>query len=1159
MKRSFDPVLNATITRDDYGKTRAIRFLSAAGSSDTAEMRSAKSHLRALAGTLDIDMSKLAELDRDASFLEPVKADPSFRLADVKSFFDTTTYVYVQTHQNTPVWGAGITITVGDETGQPLSVVDTSASGVNAALPASRDIARYRKLFSAGIKGPGAATSSKQALSAATGQLRDILGTGLTNYGKGKDQPMPELISGRFYVYQIDRARRQHDHPEAASAQPQPDSDPHEVDDLPTLPLPPLSAKSRDKSWQLVAELIIRLPFEGHPMNWRLLVGVSTGEILYMRALTSHVNGLVFTYDPITSTGNTGNDAGQPNAVLNPLRDDVELLGLDPAVGGVQSLTGEFVQVTNVHNPNIAPPTQPTGTDFDFDVRTDQFSAVNAYYHQDRFFRLVQDLGFSLNSYFDGTSFPIDADHRGFGGANNAHCIGDGDGIDHTCYGLIDNTGGNPVGNASEWSVVLHELGGHGILYDHVNSANFGFSHSAGDSFAIILNDFGSEWHNGGAIDRFIRSPFRQNLRRSDRDPAAGWSWGGSQDDGSYRSEQILSTTLFRVYRSIGGDSTDLTRREFSAHLMTYLMLRAVGTLSPATNPNSPAGFLDALLTADTGHWTTRGISGGAYAKVLEWSFELQGLDGGDPPLVDVYIDDGRGGEYEYTDDHRATVAIWNRHAADAGATHQDPVIGTNFAYVRIKNRGSSVANQVAVRGFHCQPLAGHIWPIDFAAMDTPEIAAPTIQPNDAEEIIVGPFEWVPNPNEDGDDTMMIVVSAEGDADHADKYHAGRTIEDWRLVPNDNNIAMRTVRLRPRLVTALPNAGAFGNACVGTNRDVTLTLSNSGFNTLSITNILSSSAEFLVPDVQAYPIIIGSGDSIDVTLRFRPTSFGNKSATITVLSNDPGGARVLNISGEAAAPRLVSIIADNGDFGDTCVGDVTDRMVTLSNSARCPLTISNIVSSSAEFVVPQVISFPIIVGAGDSVQVPIRFQPTSLGAKAGTLTISSDDPAGAKTIRVSGTAPSGELTVTGSTCIGGVKACCVGERVLTLSNTGPCPLHIQHVGLQRSSKYWKLVNNPFPATLAPGAALDLLIRYKGEEKCPRAQAVVIKSDDPACPERVLDLLAYTVWQPRSGKGCDCGKPGCEVCSDCCCDAGCTPQSLDACCFDDDCEDDGDAC
>ncbi|MEW8106394.1 MAG: hypothetical protein AB2801_15395 [Candidatus Thiodiazotropha endolucinida] len=65
---------------------------------------------------------------------------------------------------------------------------------------------------------------------------------------------------------------------------------------------------------------------------------------------------------------------------------------------------------------------------------------------------------------------------------------------------------------------------------------------------------------------------------------------------------------------------------------------------------------------------------------------------------------------------------------------------------------------------------------------------------------------------------------------------------------------------------------------------------------------------------------------------------------------------------------------------------------------------------------------------------------------------------------------------------------------------------------------------------------------------------MIKSDDPEHPETTLDLLAYTVWEKTPSKErCECG------CNECCCERGCTPQSLDACCFDEDRAGEDDAC
>ena len=62
---------------------------------------------------------------------------------------------------------------------------------------------------------------------------------------------------------------------------------------------------------------------------------------------------------------------------------------------------------------------------------------------------------------------------------------------------------------------------------------------------------------------------------------------------------------------------------------------------------------------------------------------------------------------------------------------------------------------------------------------------------------MVGPFQWTPVANGLGHDCMLMIVSATGDASNVDNITAGEVIEDWRLVPNDNNIAQRNVVLVP--------------------------------------------------------------------------------------------------------------------------------------------------------------------------------------------------------------------------------------------------------------------------------------------------------------------------------------------------------------------------
>lgn len=893
MKTTYDPSIKATVTLDAAGRIRGINHLDEYREIEHLRGRAAAAtYVRDIAGKLNIVREQLQSLEQAVSYLDPQERGIEYRFSEQKVSFDSTTYAYYQTYLNTPVWAAGVSVTIKQAPTRVVAATDTSQQGIDAKMPSAEAIERYRRLFATGekIDSPPSQPKARRVEAAAVASsdlLPEILGKAAKASKALKDEEAtPRLIRGRFFIYRYDAAKRTHD-------------DPHPFHQPlcgtpPTLPLLHVSKSIRDGGWYLVAELVFRLPYEGERMNWRMLVEVESNTILYLRALASGVNGLVFTYDPITSTGTATNTADKSNAVLNPHRDDEPLANLNPPTGmpSTQSLQGTWATLAEIKTPTVVAPTRPAGSDFDiWDARTNEFAAVNAYYHTDRFFRLVADLGFSLTgagAYFDGTAFPVEVDHRGLGNNVNGHCIGDGDGIDHTCYALADaGDTANPIGIATDWRVVLHELGGHGILYDHVGGPNFTFAHSAGDSFAMILNDFVSKWHDSPTIDRFVLAPFVTFFeRRSDRAhndsgvisvsltsggsgytsvptvtisggggsgakalavlsggavgglgvtyhgtgytsaPAVtitggggtgatgtatigNWAWGGTADLGGYLSEQILSTTMFRAYRSIGGDSSSVARREFAARCMVYLMLRAVGSMTPASlgaggTANTPAGFLSALIAADAGNWTSEGVFGGAYKKVLTWAFEKQNLNSGNPPSIDVYIDDGRAGEYQYQPVHWATTTIWNRRNADGLDGHEEPALldsggmpAINYAYVTIKNRGTSIANNVIVKGYHCKPLAGVLWPNDLQPMTTAQLSAGTLQPNGTEEKKVGPFEWTPVTNAWGHDCMLMIVSATGDPSNVDNFTAGEVVEDWRLVPNDNNVGQRNVVLAP--------------------------------------------------------------------------------------------------------------------------------------------------------------------------------------------------------------------------------------------------------------------------------------------------------------------------------------------------------------------------
>jgi hypothetical protein len=830
MKVIFDPNLKAELYLDDSGRVTYIDQSNMPWASNKENpLLASIDYLNQIADLLRVPKEQLKNIHQQVSFLEPTEQGIEYRLLEEKRLFDSSTISFYQTYLNVPVWQAGFTVTVKSNPYRIISAVNTSQEGLNAKLPAEEIIDRHEKLFNMAELNNQIRKlelgEEREEFSETADFVRSLIDrtklrkesretsrNGIKD--KGDDA---ELIRGRLYVYKYDEKNRL---PHHTKQQLKPENAKEEEESMPVLPLPPVDEKIEEGQYYLVAETTFSFTTdEFGDINWLALVELETDSVLYLRALAASVNGMVFKYDPITATGDTAASSNQSNNVLNPFRVSEMLPNLNRPPVDAQLLTGKYANVTNVEDPNIVPPTNPSNTDFDYFVRTNDFAAVNSYYHVDRFFALMENLGFMVSTYFNNTTFPIRVDHRGMGNASantiNAHFVGDGmGGIGHLCYALNDESNTtDPVGRACDWWVHLHELG-HAALYEHVNSGRLGFSHSAGDSLAAIVNDPESQ-----SPDRFLYAPWRPlTNRRFDRQVAEGWAWGGhtDKDNGDYGSEQILATTLFRVYRSIGGGDTRLARRQFASRMMTYLILRTISTLTPSTNPNNPEGFANALMAVDLLNWTTEGVYGGAYNKVIRWSFEKQGLYQapgaptpvtipGQPPQVDVYIDDGRGGEYPYQPVHWNNTSIWNRRSPDGMTLHQEPALdATNFAYVKIKNRGTQKANNVGVRGYHCRPSAGVVWPNDFQPLTTAALPAGTLDANNSEEKIVGPFQWTPITNAFGHDCMLMIVSAgEGDEtlsrdpSNIDKLKPGEFIPDWRLVPNDNNIGQRNVNPVP--------------------------------------------------------------------------------------------------------------------------------------------------------------------------------------------------------------------------------------------------------------------------------------------------------------------------------------------------------------------------
>jgi zinc metalloprotease ZmpB len=759
-----------TIVRNEYGEVVFVQapapsILESAATLSTPQ-GAAEHYLKSLQADLGLQATRLAgDPAREAAVDVPVAEFQS-----EKDIAGTKVVVYQQSVLGLEVFGARLGMQIN---GDSLAL-ESVQSSMHATVKVENPDARAED---------GPAKVSRAALA-------KLLGFEL-----------PDMDSARInrqvvLRYEPDQREEAHDH-EGCLGGP--------GVKLPHLPKPKLKGLKKGQHY-ICNELLFRAAMaKGEPqVNWRALVEPKSGEVLYIRALVACATGLVFDRDPQTQTG-AAVTASATNAVLNPFRSAVTLAGLTAATP--QTLSGNYVRIAERSNPVQGAPTvpMPSGA-FAFDAQTEAFNAVNAYHHCDALFRTMEDFGFNVPGYFNGTSFPVPVDFRALGDGINARAPGNatGTGLEELLFGKL--TSGQTIGIATDNRVVWHEFG-HALLWDHVNSPNFGFAHSAGDSLAVILNDPGS-----AAADRFLTFPWTTAssgiTRRHDRAIADGWAWFGPEYDTNYRGEQILSTTLFRFYRAIGGDAAELATRRRAAEVSAFLIFKAIGLLTAMTPV--PEVFVGHLQTADRTTPAFKGIPGGALHKVIRWAFEKQGLfqpaaapglpltvnREGNPPEVDVYIDDGRHGEYTYQPNHWSCADMWVRRRPDGGLTHQNPLVGfKSYMYVRVKNRGLQPAQNVRVDAYHAFPGTGLAFPDDWMAMDTATLSAPgPLAPGAS--VILGPFKFVPSVV--GHECLMAISHADGDPGNDTTIQG--TIPEHRFVPFDNNIGQRNITpVRPTL------------------------------------------------------------------------------------------------------------------------------------------------------------------------------------------------------------------------------------------------------------------------------------------------------------------------------------------------------------------------
>jgi len=223
------------------------------------------------------------------------------------------------------------------------------------------------------------------------------------------------------------------------------------------------------------------------------------------------------------------------------------------------------------------------------------------------------------------------------------------------------------------------------------------------------------------------------------------------------------------------------------------------------------------------------------------------------------------------------------------------------------------------------------------------------------------------------------------------------------------NVPLSGTGTTPAAVSLAPGSLSFSLQLVGTTSAAqTVTLTNTGGATLNITSYAISGP---FSRSNNCPSALAGGSSCTISISFSPVARGAASGSLNITDDASGSPQSVSLSGTGGA-TLASVSPTSLSFSNQPLLSVSAaQQVTLTNVGDFAVNLSGI-SATGDFI--QTNNCGTSVAAGASCAVSVTFAPTSVGARAGTLTFSDNASGNPQTVGLTGTGVDFSISVSPS-------------------------------------------------------------------------------------------------------------------------------------------------
>ena len=326
--------------------------------------------------------------------------------------------------------------------------------------------------------------------------------------------------------------------------------------------------------------------------------------------------------------------------------------------------------------------------------------------------------------------------------------------------------------------------------------------------------------------------------------------------------------------------------------------------------------------------------------------------------------------------------------------------------------------------------------------------------------------------------------------------------------PGTNDVLVSGSGIAP-VMTLSTNSLDFGSNTVNTaSQPQSLFVLNSGNAALSISGVTLSGVnpgDFRIALNGCLGADLSPGKSCEIDLSFLTTTTLPRAALLTITSTAANSPQVVTLSG-TGAPPAPSVCASGALFGDQFVGTTSKvHSVTITNCGTATLFITNIVSSTSEYIVSSGACSNDSILAGGTCAFGVSFAPTNSGSRSGTLTINDNALGSPHHVSLSGTGvpPVPLVCVAGTLAFGNQFVGSTSSESVTITNCGLGTLVVSNAFITGvNSNDFAIVTPPSCPSVVPNGACNIGITFAPTTNGLRTAQLVITNSAPSSPDTV---------------------------------------------------------